>query len=307
LVVIAAAVLVWQQRCQTQSRQQTERFRSESAQLPAMRTELARLKRVEIDQAELARLRQTEDALQRELVKLRGQAAGARRAEAEAARMRTELAQQTPPDGTNQFTASMAETMKDSLEQHFQRRLKKMQERLNLSPEQAQAIQEILARQAKGFGEAVKGVYSGKLDREKMAKLREANGKPEDQIRALLSPEQQTAYAAFKEEETANNAHLAANGELLQMHSGLELTPEQQDKVFAILYDQTLQQYKEESGGSAPTNPVEAMQAISDRKLEALKGVLTLAQLDGYRQQQERQIKFLKGIVRNIEPASVRP
>jgi hypothetical protein len=47
------------------------------------------------------------------------------------------------------------------------------------------------------------------------------------------------------------------------------------------------------------------VQAINDRKLQALEGVLTLAQLDGYRRQQERQIKFLKGLVQKIEPPAV--
>jgi hypothetical protein len=307
LAVITVAVLVWQQRCLTQSRQQTERFRSETAQLPAMRAELARLKPVEADQAELAGLRQKQNAVQLELIKLRGQAAGALRAEAEAARIRTELERQAAQgsDGTKQFTAAMAETMKDSLGEHFQRRLTRMQERLNLSPEQAQAIHEILTRQANGFAEAMKGIYSGKLDRQKINELRGGGGKPEDQIRALLSPEQQTAYAVFKDEETATSARLAANTELIQMQSSLDLTPEQQDKTFAILYDQTLQQYKGEAAGSAPVNPAEMVQAINDRKRQALEGVLTLAQLDVYRQQQERQIKFLKGLVQKSEPPAV--
>jgi hypothetical protein len=153
----------------------------------------------------------------------------------------------------------------------------------------------------------MKGVYSGKADRQKLAAFREGSGDPESQIRAVLSPEQQTAYAAFKEEEKVNRASSAANGEVLQMQHTLDLTDDQQGKVFAVLYDQALQQRKAEADGPEPANPAEVMQIVMDRKLQALAGVLTPTHLAGYRQQEELQLKFLKGIVSRMEPSTAQP
>ncbi len=143
-----------------------------------------------------------------------------------------------------------------------------------------------------------------RLNRQNIAELRGPDGNPEDQIRALLSPEQQTAYAAMKDEDAMNNARLSANGELLQMQVNCGLMLEQQDKVYAVLYDQILRQNKEESAGRSAANPAEAMQAMQERKLQALQGILTSTQLEGYRQQQERQLQFMHKITAQIDPAA---
>jgi len=309
VAVTAATLIVWQQRRLTQSRAEIECLRSETALLPGIREDLARLRPVEVDQAELARLRQSQTAGQLELVKLRAQAAKTLRAEAEAARVRAELEQQTAQglEPTNGIAAPMAALVQGSLEQTYQRRLSRMQERLNLSPAQAQAIQEILNRKAQGLAEAMKGVYSGKIDPQKMAAFRHGEGDPESQIRALLSPEQQAAYAAFKEEERENQARLSANGELVQMQHALGLAEDQQDKVFAVLHDQALQQSQAEADGPEPANPAEAMRIVMDRKLQALAGVLTPKQLAGYRQQEELHFKLVQGIVSRMEPSTAQP
>ncbi len=51
-----------------------------------------------------------------------------------------------------------------------------------------------------------------------------------------------------------------------------------------------------------PASPVEAEQAALDRKLKALEGVLTPTQMSGYREEQELQVKYLKGIFSRMEP-----
>ena len=274
-----------------------------------MREELGRVQKVEVDQNELTRLREEQAANQAELLKLRAQVAKTLRAEAEAAHMRTELERRAAEGSkmTNAITAPMAELMQGAMEQVSRRQLDRMQERLGLSPAQVQAIQEILTRRAQGMAEATKGVLLGKIDREKLAALRQGNGDSESQIRALLSPEQQTAYAALKEEEKVNQASSAANGEFLQMQHTLDLQEDQQDKVFAVLYEQALLQSKAETDGPEPANPAEAMQGVMDRKVQALERVLTPTQLASYRRQQELQLKFMKQIVSQMEPAVTQP
>jgi hypothetical protein len=303
-VVVATAFIVAQQRRLAQAQAELERLRAEVAPLPALQAELSRWRQVEVDQAELKRLREQNNAEQLELLRLRAKATNTRQAEAEAAQLRTELERQTA-DGsglTNGIAGPMGELMQAGLEQMTQRRLDRMQERLNLSPAQAQAIRDILTHQTRGIAEATKGVIAGKIDQQKLAALRQGKGDPESQIQALLSPEQQTAYATLREEEKLNTARSAANMEPLQMQTTLDLTAEQQDKVFAVLYDQAVQQQKTEASDPQPANPAEAMQGVMNRKLQSLEGVLTPTQLAGYRQQQELQLTFLKRIVSQTEP-----
>ncbi|MHB1307888.1 MAG: hypothetical protein ACYC23_12490 [Limisphaerales bacterium] len=177
VAVIAASVLVSQQRSLVRSRVEIERLRSEASALPALREEIARLRPVQVDQAELARLREQATTARRELPRLRAKAAEALRAEADAARMRTELEQQAArgSEANQRMAAPVAELMQGRLEQMSRRQVTRMQERLNLSPDQTQAIQEILTRKAQGMAEAAKGVLVGRLDREKLASFRGGN------------------------------------------------------------------------------------------------------------------------------------
>lgn len=195
------------------------------------------------------------------------------------------------------------------MDQVFQQRMVRLKDKLTLSPEQSQAIEKILVPQYRGAAETSAGIFAGKMDRETLAELRLAGGNGghrDDQIRALLSPEQQTAYAAMKEEDAMNNARLAANGELIQMQNNLSLTTDQQDKVFAILYEQIHQQFKAESAGHTSAHPAEALRARHQGQMQALENVLTPGQSRDYQEQQERQIQFKEKIVAQMKAGMCR-
>lgn len=309
-ILVAVGAIYWQQHRLAQAGDELQRLRTEAGQLPALRQEVARLKGLEIDQAQLEHLRQSQKTAMLELAQLRGQVTQARRLAADNTRLQGDTDQQTARANaaTNGIVGPMAEMMKHGLEQQSRRRLTRMQERLNLTSAQAQAIQDVLQRKAQVVAEATQGVLSGKLDREKIASYRQGEGDSESQIRALLSPEQQTAYAAFQEEEKVNNANSSANSEMLQMQHTLDLTEAQQKQVVTVLYQQILQRYQDETSGAQPAaNPLEAEQVAIDRKLEALADILSPTQLSNYRQQQELQLKFLKRIVSQAEPTVAHP
>lgn len=302
-------MVFWQQQQLAEARTEIARLRTEQGEATRLQGEVARLEEIAVDAAELTRLRENQASVQRELARLRGQIAGGIRAETENTRLRAEVERQAAESSasTNPIAAPMAEMMKGSVDQVFRGRLARMTEKLNLSPSQTEAIEAILQRQAKGMSEAMAGVFSGKLDQKKVAELRQQSGDPETEIRALLAPEQQSAYDTFQEEERTQNARVAANGELLQMQTTLGLTSVQQDQVYPILYEQTLLQFKGEAAGEKAANPAEVMQALLDRKAQALAEVLTPEQLQNYRQQQERQIEFMKRIMTQIEPPKPSP
>jgi hypothetical protein len=186
---------------------------------------------------------------------------------------------------------------------------------LNLTPEQSRAAGEILMRQARMMSAGIQQALSGKFDKAEIIKLATEKGNPDEQIKALLTPEQLAAYPSYKQEEAAGNARLMANNELLQMQSSLGLTAEQEDRVFGVLYQQQL---NELNGTAQPafTNLTQQteqapladdlakqsayMQWSLDQKIKALQNDLTPAQLESYRQQQEAQLKQAKDIMNKM-------
>ncbi len=303
-VVILAAIAFsgWQQIQIRRLVAENTRLQSENAQLPPLKADLERLRPLAADPTELPRLRESFAQAQKELISLRGRASEAGQARAEAAELRAELARQpdseTGGETTNQISGAMGEMMKSAMEQQLLGRLTRLQERLNLSPEQAQGIEDILKRQASQAAEAMEKVFAGKMKPGDLASLRQTDAGPVDeQIAALLSPEQKAAYEDYQKEEAVSNARLVSNAEVLQMQNALGLSQSQQDQVYAILYDQNLAQLKGQmasSPGAAASTPADVMQGFLDQKVKALEAVLTPSQLERYRQQQQAQIKFLQ-------------
>ena len=116
-----------------------------------MRGEVERLRKAEDDHAELEQLRQWKAQTQPELLRLRGMAGVARRANAEAEQLRAQLARQASEAGTNPVTGAMADAMKRAMEQQVEGRLSRLTASLHLTPEQAQAARDILLRQAQAM------------------------------------------------------------------------------------------------------------------------------------------------------------
>jgi RNA polymerase sigma factor (sigma-70 family) len=301
-VVAAVATPVWQET-------RLERVRSENAQLRRQATELAGLRggverppTVQTDQAELERLRHWQAQAQPELLRLRGMAGVARRANAEAEQLRAQLARQATEPGTNPVAGAMADAMKLAMQQQVEGRLSRMTSSLKLTPEQTQAAREILTRQAQAMSAGMQQAFSGKFDKAELTRLGQEAGNPDEQIKALLNPDQQTLYQNYQQEEAGHNASLAANSELMQL-APLGLSQDQQDRAFAALYqvslDQLLGNVKPAAG-----NQAEAMQWILDQKAKALEPILTPTQSDSYRQQQAIQAKLVNDLWSKMQGAA---
>ncbi len=321
LALAGIAAPVWQQtrlqRARSESAQlragQTElaalrgELRAQEKELAALRGEAGRLRTVEADQAELERLRQWKAQTQPELLRLRGMAGVARRANVEAEELKAQLARQTSGAGATPVSGPMGDLMKQAMkqatEQQVEGRLSRMTASLHLAPEQAQAARDILMRQAQVMSAGTQQVFSGTFNKDEIASLAKNAGNPDEQIKALLTPDQRAAYPSYQQEEAAHNARMAANTELLQMESTLGLTSEQEDGAFAALYEVNLSQLTgSATPASAPasTNLADIMQGVMqggfDQKAKALESVLTPTQLENYRQQQALQAKAAKDI-----------
>jgi hypothetical protein len=284
-LLAAAAFMARQHQRVAESHMLMEQLRAQAAEVPELKEELdrLRLRSVESGQGEGQDSRQ---------LKAPAPLDGARRSagtEAGEAQAKIEPGPAEETQRVNGFAAPTAELAKSGLQQSYRNRLSRMEERLGLSPTQVEGIGAILERKAEALAEGMKGVYSGKMDEQKIAELQgHHKGDPESQICALLSPEQQTAYAAFRDEERADRASLSANTQLLQMQHTLGIQEEQREKVFAVLYDENLEQLTPKPEEPKPENPVEAMKISMERKLKALEAVLTPSQLAGYRSNRSR-------------------
>jgi len=250
------------------------------------------------------------DAQFNELLRLRGMAGVARRALGEVEQLRAQLARQASEAGSNPVTAAMADAIKHGMEQQVESRLSRLNASLHLTAEQAQSAHEILLRQARAMSVGMQQAFSGKFDKEELAKSRKSAGDSDAEIKALLTPDQQAAYPGYQQEEAAHDAALAANGELLQLQSTLGLTSEQLDRAYAALYEVNFNQLtgsakppstNQRAPGDAVTAQAEAMQWAADQKSKALESVLTATQLDNYHKLQAIQAKLVQDIMGKMQ------
>jgi hypothetical protein len=137
--------------------------------------------------------------------------------------------------------------------------------------------------------------FSGKFDKDELLRLGKEAGNPDEQIKALLTPEQKNAYSNYQQEEARYNAGVAANNELLQLHTLADLNSDQQDRAFAALYEVS---FNQATGKSKPPvgDQTATMQWMLDEKAKALETILTPSQFEMYRQQQAIQSKLARDI-----------
>jgi RNA polymerase sigma factor (sigma-70 family) len=304
LAVAAVAVPAWQQTRLWQARAESAQLQArlaasqqEQAQLSSLRAGVQHLQSAEVDQAELQRLRDWQAQTQPELLRLRGMAGVARRANAEAEALRAQLARQALQPGTNLVTTAMAEAMKLGIQRQAEDQLQRLALSLKLSPEQMQAAREILLRKVQAEAAGMQQAFSGKFDRAEIEKLAKEAGNTDEQIKALLTPEQLALYPAYQNEEATNTARQAANAELMQLSN---LNPDQQDRAFAALYQFDLDQL---TGKLTPpaSGKADAMQWALEQKAKVLEPILTSNQMESYRQQQAIQANLVRDISNKMQ------
>jgi hypothetical protein len=291
LLVAGIAVPVWQQaslaRVQAENAQlrakQTE-LRTQPTELAALHSEAERLRKSGADLAELEQLRQWKTQTQPELLRLRGMAGLARRANLEAESLRAQLAKQASAGGTNLFTAAMMDFQKQDRARRVESDLSGLTARLHLTPEQSQAVRDILLRHAQvDYAAMEQQNTTGKIDKEELARLNKEAGDQDTQIQALLTPDQQAAYAGYRQDEAARFARWSASGTTAELQSNLSLTSEQADRAFAALY-QVAREHCTRIDKSGATEREELFARWKDQQAKALESVLTPAQLASYRQ-----------------------
>lgn len=195
---------------------------------------------------------------------------------------------------TNQINAAMQDMMKAAIEQQMEGKIAQMKSKLNLTPEQEKSAREILGRMFGRGQEVAAKMMKGEVSAEEAAASAKDIGNPEAELKALLTPEQQAGYDEMQKEERTTNARLIANSELIQMQSSLGLDQAQQDKVFAVLYEQA---HAQMGGEQANANPFKGLEEMNQRKIDAMKGVLTEDQFERYQKFQKQQQDMIRAFM----------
>ncbi len=304
-VVVLGGGGIYEARQAANLRRQVTRYEQQQVKLAAQLQQLQRQRDEATNQLVSLQLEKAEMTNNTaELLRLRGMAGVARRATQDAEQLRAQLARQAPGDVNNLVTSAMADAMKQGVEQQYEGQLSRMTAGLHLTPEQVQAARAILMRQAQAMSAGMQQGISGRFDKAELMRMAKEAGDPDTQIKALLTPDQQSLFPAYQQDEQAHTARLSANNDLMQMQSTLDLTPEQSDRVYAAMYDLSLKQLsgnQDQKFASAS----DAMQWALEQKVVAVTPILTESQLLRYRQQQAAQAKLVKDLMEKLEASSV--
>jgi hypothetical protein len=235
-------------------------------------------------QEEVARLRADGEALRLEVAELRGRLSGLTRQTGASANA-GEPVQANRPNQRGRAAAGPPAGRQDTLMRGYvDSRLNLVRERLNLSPEQEEAVRTAMNEALQSGLENLRRLRYGEATFDDVPTLQEWSKALEDQILAGLTPEQQAAYKQHQQAENQGNARMAANTELLLIQGSLGLSPEQQDAMFSVLYDQALRGMDTDPQAhlGRPRDPVAAIEWEAAQKRQALQGVLTPAQMANY-------------------------
>ena len=123
-----------------------------------------------------------------------------------------------------------------------------------------------------------------------MERLNKEAGNRDEQIQALLTPDQKAAWPDYKQEVAAKDARWLASTEMTSLQSELNLTSEQADQAFAALYQVHFDR-RTGKARSGAKNELEDFMWQLDQRTKALEPILTPAQLESLHQFQDSQVK----------------
>lgn len=158
-------------------------------------------------------------------------------------------------------------------------RLQFLKSRLGLSDEQAAEVQAILEKE----GSIEAGVQPASLaqtpDLEAYKAANEAAAKADERIIALLQPEQQEEYAAFRREQHEQRAEASLTRDMNRLQQTAKPSPDQEARIREAFWKLS---WEEEKQAPAFGPKIEAIRAKREARLGVLRDVLTLEQLEAY-------------------------
>ncbi|RYD38471.1 MAG: hypothetical protein EOP86_00745 [Verrucomicrobiaceae bacterium] len=228
----------------------------------------------------------------------------AKRAEAKES---TEPAAARPEDAERAAREARFQEMRqmDRAQRHDARVLA-LTTKLNLSPEQQNAVREALQKGSadrdavREAGDARRRDGAQDTDetrRADMAKIAAIDAAQEENIAATMSGDQVTAYADYKNEQKQVTVENRANQMLGDLQNRFSLTDEQKDAAFQYFAKQ------EQESGFDPVqivaqggDPMALMEQMQKERLEALKQILTPEQFALHSAQEAQRAEMFRSM-----------
>lgn len=210
------------------------------------------------------------------------------------------------------FTRAIGEMAESQMRVGIQAKLDQIAERLGLTPEQEAKLRGLVEPQIEGMVQQVTAAMQGKefkADDLTAATAMQA-GKLPAEVEATLTPEQKAAYDSFKQEERANRIETRASAELMGLQ-GIGLTQDQKDQAFEAFCRLAEEDEDYATKAASSGEKIDAKGQVDrmlSRRVDALRGVLTESQMQGYEAQVEMQRRMISemGIGVKVAPGQAK-
>ena len=200
-------------------------------------------------------------------------------------------------ESTNQ-ASPIEQAIRQAIQQGMDSELAKAQQRLNLSDDHVDSIRGFVESAFAEGGENLRKLLSGEAKPNQMPSAEEWGLELEQKMLAVLTPEQQADYWKYKRQDSIAQARAGAGNEIAQLQRQLDLTPDQQEQVFEVLYQQQLNRLDPDPTtlDQRPLDEIEAAEWDLEQSLTRLQSILSEEQLEQYRKEQEQRLNFMRSL-----------
>jgi hypothetical protein len=170
-----------------------------------------------------------------------------------------------------------------------------VKERLKLTAAQEARLKALVNADGVEMAKALERFVDGEAAPADFGKLaRIQRGDLPAAVESMLTDEQRPRYAQFQAEEKANRIEMKANAELIGLQAAGGLSPEQKDQAFARLSEFAAAEDDVDFESMTDGNAVLGfLDDAIERRVEAMKPILTEPQMEVYRRQVEMQRQLM--------------
>lgn len=298
----------------TQTRMLLQQQAPLAAQIAALKAENERLSN------QLAQLRKADvmtPAQRHELLRLRAQITMAHADTREITRLKTALAEQNGklPDFLISQMVWAMEIEKKRARKSALAELTRTKERLHLTEEQVLAVSNVLMLRIEQKPQLVFDLVTHAATSNQMAQAARTMDQQENDLKALLSPEQLAAYNEYRQQEKTSKTEDSARSEAGNLAEDLKLSNDQQERLRARLYEINLNKppdpldlrgvieaARNSQPAAAYRTALDLRRSQLDDKLGRLADILTPEQINAYREEQLAELDADAAITRLMMP-----
>lgn len=204
-------------------------------------------------------------------------------------------------------SSDMTGMMKAQMAQMNDQKLRMLESRLRLTPDQVVKIKAAMdAESARAQAMGAKMFSGQKVDFQSMVKDAGQIKTVDQTLQDILTPDQKTAYQDLQNEQKKSQAETSASMEMNQVAPLLNLSESQKDQVESALYqlriDSQDPKWIQQHSSSTPGDPTAYLDTQEKAKEDALASILTPDQMASYKQQQESQLDMQKAMLKKFMP-----